>query len=254
MQKFEVHPVADIFPMMSDFEFENLKESIRNYGQRESITLWCGQLIDGRNRLKACNELGIAPDICELDEEYDPVQYVIDHNLHRRHLSESQRAMVAGRLAKLSNGQRKINHAVSFDTASLSDAAKKLNVGRATAARAKKVIAGGSDKLQKAVDDDVISVSLASKLVKQVPYKKEQDRLLKQGVDFIRDMLRDPKPEPSIVGPVESEACEEIEWEDVEDDEPCQASEDFKLREFKQFWATCSDVSKTAIRIWVNEQ
>lgn len=43
---------------------------------------------------------------------------------------------------------------------------------------------------------------------------------------------------------------EVIEYEDVED-EPDK--EDFKLAEFKKFWAKCSDVSKAAIRIFVND-
>lgn len=81
--------------MMSASEFAQLKEDIRVHGQREYIVVWRGQLVDGRNRLKACEELGIEPLISELMDETDPVQYAISLNLHRRHLTPSQLARVA---------------------------------------------------------------------------------------------------------------------------------------------------------------
>jgi len=52
-------------------------------------------ILDGRNRYKACLELGIEPDVCELEECDDPVAYVISTNLHRRHLTKAQWAAIA---------------------------------------------------------------------------------------------------------------------------------------------------------------
>jgi hypothetical protein len=69
--------------------------------QQEPVTFWNGKLLDGRNRAAACEQLGIELDACELDPETDPVKWVISHNLHRRHLSPSQRSQVAVRLKKL---------------------------------------------------------------------------------------------------------------------------------------------------------
>lgn len=46
---FAIHEVADIFPPMSVDDFRALKEDIREHGQREPITLWDNEVIDGRH-------------------------------------------------------------------------------------------------------------------------------------------------------------------------------------------------------------
>jgi len=103
--EYKLHPIAELFPAMTEDEFEGLKADIKANGQRDSITVWMGQLIDGRHRLRACNELGIEPIVGELMEETDPVTWAISLNLHRRHLSTAQRAEIAARLATLKRGQ-----------------------------------------------------------------------------------------------------------------------------------------------------
>lgn len=56
----QTHPAADLFPMMTDDEYTELVESIRTHGQREPV--WVdeqGRILDGRNRARACDQLGI---------------------------------------------------------------------------------------------------------------------------------------------------------------------------------------------------
>ncbi len=74
-------------------------------------------------------------------------------NLHRRHLSESQRAMVAGKIANLQDGQR-ADQAASIDAPAITQsvAAEMLNVGRASVQRAREVIESGSPLLERAVE------------------------------------------------------------------------------------------------------
>jgi ParB-like chromosome segregation protein Spo0J len=105
----KVHPIADIFPMMSDEEFAGFKADVQEHGVREPIVFWNDQLVDGRNRMAACIELEIdwRDHTCELDADTDPVAYVISHNLHRRHLDTSQRAMVAAKLRPIFEKQAK---------------------------------------------------------------------------------------------------------------------------------------------------
>ncbi|MGB8127184.1 MAG: ParB N-terminal domain-containing protein [Pseudolabrys sp.] len=82
------HPLADLFPLMECEEFGRLVESIRASGLRECIILHHGQILDGRNRFRACLEAGVEPQFDRLPNGDDPLRFVIDKNLRRRHLTE----------------------------------------------------------------------------------------------------------------------------------------------------------------------
>lgn len=94
-----IHPLADIFPMMGPDAFAKLKESIRADGQIDPIITHEGYVLDGRNRLKACNELGKAPTFQQFStlnlRNTTPEQYVWAKNMERRHLTDEQRAAIA---------------------------------------------------------------------------------------------------------------------------------------------------------------
>lgn len=88
-----VHPYADKFPMLSDAELDELAESIRTVGLLHPIVVDAnGLVIDGRNRLEACNRAQVeAP--TELYEGDDIAEYVIASNVTRRNMSTGARAM-----------------------------------------------------------------------------------------------------------------------------------------------------------------
>lgn len=90
------HEIADLFPLMDGEEYEAFKADIQEHGLREPIWLHPdGRILDGRNRYRACRELGLEPQFRTWDGEGSLIAFVLSLNIHRRHLSSSQRAAVA---------------------------------------------------------------------------------------------------------------------------------------------------------------
>jgi hypothetical protein len=86
------HPAANIFPLIEGEEFAALVEDIRTKGLLNPIVLYEGLLLDGRNRLRACVEAGVAPrwTTWQRTDGVGPVAWVISQNKERRHLTSSQ--------------------------------------------------------------------------------------------------------------------------------------------------------------------
>ena len=93
--KYEMHPLADVVPPMTEEEYEELKADIKAHGLCEPITLHQGKVIDGKHRYRACLELGIEPDTRKLSTNGSPLEYIISENVKRRHLTTGQRAALA---------------------------------------------------------------------------------------------------------------------------------------------------------------
>ena len=96
------HPLADLFPLIEGQEFDDLVQDIAEWGVREPITITPdGFILDGRNRYRATQRLGWdCPSVVTDLPAQAWAAFVISLNIRRRHLTESQRAMVAARNAK----------------------------------------------------------------------------------------------------------------------------------------------------------
>jgi len=95
MDNVEFHPVTEIFPLMEGEEFDQLVASIKANGLEEAIRLHPdGRIIDGRNRYRACLQAGVEPHYRTWEGEGSLVTLVVNLNLHRRHLTASQRAAI----------------------------------------------------------------------------------------------------------------------------------------------------------------
>ncbi len=92
----EFHPAANLLPMLTGEDYDALKSDIAANGQLEPIWLHPdGRILDGRNRYCACRDLGIEPQFRTWNGQGSAVAFVVSLNLHRRHLSASQRAALA---------------------------------------------------------------------------------------------------------------------------------------------------------------
>jgi len=95
MTEYGFHPASALFPIMADDELAELAKDIKENGLVEAIVLHEGLVLDGRNRLEACKRAGVNPHFVDWDGGGSPTLYVLSKNLHRRHLTTSQRAVIA---------------------------------------------------------------------------------------------------------------------------------------------------------------
>jgi ParB-like chromosome segregation protein Spo0J len=139
------HPLAELFPFIEGEEFDILVESIKNNGQREPIHTYEEQILDGRNRYMACKKLNIQPILVEYTGN-DPIEFVIDENLNRRHLTTSQRGMIAADLANMKRYNEK--DFGNLETAPNSGQFRKNEISQPKAA---KLLNVGKDIVEKSV-------------------------------------------------------------------------------------------------------
>ena len=179
MKNIPFHPLANIFPLIQGKEFVELKKDIQENGLHEPIVMYDGEILDGRNRFRACQETGVMPRYVHYTGG-DPVAYVISLNLHRRHLSESQRAMVAAKLANMELGDNQHRGSANLQTqTSRAEAAEMLNVSERTVNTAKKVEQSGAPELVNAVEQGAVSVSAAADVA--TLEKEEQAEVVAKG-------------------------------------------------------------------------
>jgi DNA modification methylase len=130
----EFHKLANIFPILEGEKLEKLAENIKENGLLENIYTYENKILDGRNRWNACNILGMKPKFTEYKGN-DPLGFVLSLNLHRRHLNESQRAVIAEKIANMKSGKRTdLKPSPNSDEVSLKSAAQLLNVSRSNVA------------------------------------------------------------------------------------------------------------------------
>lgn len=163
--QYEFHQLANIFPLIEGQAYKDLLTDVLNHGVREPIWIYEGKILDGRNRYRAATAMNVPFEAKEY-EGSDAAGFVISLNLHRRHLSEAQRGMVAAKLANLPAHRPAVNSA-NLQTSSVSqtDAAEMLNVSTRTVASAKKIIEEAPEEVTKAVERGDISVNLATQVL-----------------------------------------------------------------------------------------
>lgn len=161
---FRAHPAADLFPMMRDDELAELAIDIAENGLREPIALFNGMILDGRNRLRACRVAQVEPAFETLPDDLDPIAYVVSRNLRRRHLSESQRAMIAAKVATMRRGD---NQHAQISATSQTEAAALFNVSRGSVQNAAAVRRDGVPELEEAVERGDLAVSAAAEIARK---------------------------------------------------------------------------------------
>jgi hypothetical protein len=160
-------------------------------------------VLDGRHRLRACEELGREPRVREARPDDDPLALVVSLNLHRRHLTDSQRALIAAGLATMAQGRRTDRQpSATGPEVSQAGAATALQVSERSLRRAKIVRDHGAPELVAAVANGEVAVSAAANLAR-LP-EDEQRAVLARSPDEIRAIAQEVKrriADAGVVGP-----------------------------------------------------
>ena len=181
--ELQYHPAASVFPMMRGEEYQQLLHDIQEHGLREPILLCDGQILDGRNRFRVCREIGIEPAFRKWDGKGgSPLSVVLSLNLHRRHLTSSQRAAIAVEILPMLEAEAKERQGKRTDLTSVKNltevpqratdqAARMFATNRDYVSAAKKVHEADPALLQKVRDGETHIIEALSQVV---PDKKRQ--------------------------------------------------------------------------------
>jgi hypothetical protein len=228
MTHYEFHEYADIFQMLEGQELDTLKADMEANGQINKIVLYQGKILDGRNRYKVCEILGIEPETIEYTGN-DPLGLVLSLNLHRRHLNESQRSMVAAKIANMPWGgayYRSANlqtdtstsdNSASLPKISQSQAAAKLNVSERSVSDAVKVAKNAIAEVTTAVESGRLAVSAAAALVKKTP-EQQREILAKCEKEGSGRLGKDGKIRPQKYQPRKKTVAKEKAEPEIEED------------------------------------
>jgi ParB-like chromosome segregation protein Spo0J len=194
MKNIEYHPYCLLFPPCTEAELQTLTEDIKQNGLLEPIVLLGEKILDGRNRYLACLQSGAELKTIEFTGD-DPLAYVLSKNLHRRHLNESQRAMIASEIANLQHGgnnkkqslnsgfanplqhkelrqKQKNGLSKNLSKVSQTEAAKMLNVSRDSIQKASKLRKEASPKIIQQIKEGKKTIHAALSEKKSKPQKK----------------------------------------------------------------------------------
>lgn len=196
----DFHPVSEIFPLMDDSALCELANDIKANGLREAIWTHDGKIIDGRNRYRACQIANVEPCFREWPGDGDVLKFVVSLNLHRRHLNESQRAMIAAKIAQRPHGRQPTdprNLDAGIRTSSIAPTAKQaaelLNVNKSTVSDAKMVRRDAIPEVVTAVESGEVSLHAAKQIAAE-PKQKQREAL-----ENTRNGIKKPSRTPARV-------------------------------------------------------
>ncbi len=230
----EYHPIASIFPMMAEEELAALAEDIKKNGLKEPVWLYENKILDGRNRAKACEILGITPETKTFTgTPEEAISHVWSMNRTRRHLNSSQAAIADAKRNKLMDAYRSVREAAKERQrehgntapgrpretlpqiiAGVSEQTETRSI-RATAAGTNRSYIDFADKLVNKHPEKVIEIETGGKTIPQVHRELKREELKKNPSSTIEGKYRviyaDPPWEYNDkcdIGSIQSGGCE----------------------------------------------
>ena len=176
------HPFANLFPLIEGSAFDELVTDVAERGLREPVVMLDGRILDGRNRYRASRAAGLigsADGVDPADARHfvrfipavdgDPLEFVISKNMHRRHLADGARAIIAAEIATLTRGRPGASGSAASNNPPIggittAQASAMMNVPERSVERAKVVRDHGSGELVQAVKRGELSIAAAADL------------------------------------------------------------------------------------------
>lgn len=190
-RELQFHEIANVFPLLEGEEFRELCEDIEKNGQQQPILTYESKILDGRNRYRACREIGEEPWV-ERWVGDNPVEAVMSLNLHRRHLTSGQKAMIGVEAEKMLAREAKKRQAHG-GTAPGKTLPQKIAEGEKSAKREEGEARSQAAKL---VGTNRQYISDAKKLQSEDPESAEAVRRGEISLPKAMEPYRKSKPEP----------------------------------------------------------
>jgi len=161
--KPKIHEVANLFPPMKEADFKELAADICENGQRDPILITPDKnIVDGVHRYRALKEMDGVPEykVVDLSDE-ELLKLVLSKNMHRRHLTASQRAMILVEARSMIEGKGRKKADASAEAFSQNEVAEEAGAGRSTVQRAVQVKDNGEPELADAVRNGNVEMRTA---------------------------------------------------------------------------------------------
>jgi ParB-like chromosome segregation protein Spo0J len=179
---------------MGEAELEALADDIKEHGQQQPIVLFEGQVLDGRNRLKACEKAGALPQFIEHQgDDASALALVISLNSQRRDLTPAQRALTAARTWLLNGdttkpGPRQKKELSESPTIGVKELCRQFRTTDKTVLQARDLLQEAPD-LAEQVQSGVLSLAAATELL---------EARRKEAKQRARDMARIEKYQAAV--------------------------------------------------------
>ena len=211
--KLEVHPAAELFPMMEAAEFQELVDDIRVNGLRTPILRdRDGLVLDGRHRMLACPLAGVEPRFETWDGQGSPWEVVVSLNLRRRHLNESQRALLAAQIKERMAEEAGANwHYQEL----IENTGRLFNISPRSIKRAAKVLRSGDQKLFLLIQSGEMTVSAAAEKLEQQPAPEPAATAAAEGPIRFPILHAEPRWERQKIEKLAALAVSEVAAEDA---------------------------------------
>jgi len=231
----DAHEYAQLFPLATDEEIADMAADIKTRGLLNPIVTLDGLVLDGRNRLRACELAGVTPRFIEYSGT-DPLGDVLSWNLHRRQLSTSQRAALAVAIKPIFEKQAKERQVAAL---------KKGDVLPVSANLRQRTKGKSAHQAAAAVGVSGRTVEDAELIKREAPEAFEEIKAGRMTVHAAKEGIKEKE--------VRKERARDPLDTTQERQTPPEDNDSSTLYHLKRFWRIAKKKDRQQFKRWINE-